>query len=133
MKRTLVALLAIVVAVAIVALFAWAQDPTRFTGNVEATGTITGTTITASTGFAGDLTGAVTGNVTGNITGNVSGKVTGIATKVERCGAVPDTATAVASGDGHILISAAGGTLFIWNATTTTYNSVAVALTQDAN
>ena len=73
MNRTLVALLAIVAAVAIVALFAWAQDPTRYDGNIEATGTITGTTITASTGFAGDLTGAVTGNVTGNVTGKVTG------------------------------------------------------------
>ena len=77
MKRTLVALLAIVAAVAIVALFAWAQDPTKFDGNVESTGTITGTTITASTGFTGDLTGAVTGNVTGNLTGDVTGNLTG--------------------------------------------------------
>jgi len=49
---------------------------------------ITGTTVTASTGFVGGLTGnvtgnttgthtgAVTGNVTGNLTGNVSGNVT---------------------------------------------------------
>lgn len=38
---------------------------------------ITGTTVTATTGFAGDLTGAVTGNVTGNVQGNVTGNVTG--------------------------------------------------------
>ena len=38
---------------------------------------ITGTTVTASTGFTGDLTGGVTGNVTGNLTGNVTGNVTG--------------------------------------------------------
>ena len=38
---------------------------------------ITGTLITASTGFSGPLTGAVTGNVTGNLTGNVTGVVTG--------------------------------------------------------
>jgi len=38
---------------------------------------ITGTTVTASTGFTGDLTGDVTGNVTGNLTGNVTGNVTG--------------------------------------------------------
>lgn len=38
---------------------------------------ITGTTVTATTGFAGDLTGAVTGNVTGNLQGNVTGNVTG--------------------------------------------------------
>ena len=38
---------------------------------------ITGSLITASTGFAGGLTGAVTGNVTGNLTGNVTGNVTG--------------------------------------------------------
>jgi hypothetical protein len=45
---------------------------------------ITGTTITASTGFVGGLTGAVTGNtagthtgaVTGNVTGNLTGNVT---------------------------------------------------------
>jgi len=46
---------------------------------------ITGTTVTASTGFVGGLTGAVTGNtagvhtgaVTGNVTGNLTGNVTG--------------------------------------------------------
>jgi hypothetical protein len=46
---------------------------------------ITGTTVTASTGFVGNLTGAVTGNtagthtgaVTGNVTGNLTGNVTG--------------------------------------------------------
>jgi cytoskeletal protein CcmA (bactofilin family) len=38
---------------------------------------ITGTLITATTGFSGPLTGAVTGNVTGNLTGNVTGAVTG--------------------------------------------------------
>jgi hypothetical protein len=39
--------------------------------------TITGTTITANTGFVGGLTGNVTGNVTGNLTGSVTGNVTG--------------------------------------------------------
>ena len=38
---------------------------------------ITGTTVTANTGFVGGLTGDVTGNVTGNLTGNVTGDVTG--------------------------------------------------------
>ena len=38
---------------------------------------ITGTTVTATTGFVGALTGAVTGNVTGNVTGAVTGNVTG--------------------------------------------------------
>lgn len=46
---------------------------------------ITGTTVTASTGFVGALTGNVTGNVTGNtagvhtgaVTGNVTGNLTG--------------------------------------------------------
>ena len=38
---------------------------------------ITGTTVTATTGFVGGLTGAVTGNVTGNLTGAVTGNVTG--------------------------------------------------------
>jgi hypothetical protein len=38
---------------------------------------ITGTLITATTGFSGPITGAVTGNVTGNLTGNVTGDVTG--------------------------------------------------------
>jgi hypothetical protein len=46
---------------------------------------ITGTTVTASTGFVGGLTGAVTGNtagvhtgaVTGNVTGNLTGNVSG--------------------------------------------------------
>ncbi len=33
---------------------------------------ITGTLITATTGFSGPITGAVTGNVTGNLTGNVT-------------------------------------------------------------
>jgi hypothetical protein len=38
---------------------------------------ITGTTVTASTGFVGGLTGNVTGNLTGNVTGNVTGNLTG--------------------------------------------------------
>lgn len=38
---------------------------------------ITGTTVTASTGFVGGLTGNVTGNLTGNVTGNVVGNLTG--------------------------------------------------------
>ena len=38
---------------------------------------VTGTTVTANTGFVGALTGAVTGNVTGNLTGAVTGNVTG--------------------------------------------------------
>ena len=38
---------------------------------------ITGSVITATTGFTGNVTGAVTGNVTGNLTGNVTGNVTG--------------------------------------------------------
>lgn len=38
---------------------------------------ITGTLITATTGFVGGLTGNVTGNVTGNLTGNVTGNVVG--------------------------------------------------------
>lgn len=44
-------------------------------------GLITGTTITANTGFVGNLTGDTTGthngNVNGNLTGNVSGNTTG--------------------------------------------------------
>ena len=42
--------------------------------------TVTGSVVTASTGFVGGLTGDVTGNVTGNITGNVTGNVTGVVT-----------------------------------------------------
>ena len=38
---------------------------------------ITGTTVTANTGFVGGLTGNVTGNLTGNVTGNVTGNLTG--------------------------------------------------------
>ena len=38
---------------------------------------ITGTTITATTGFSGDVTGDVTGDLTGDVTGNVTGDVTG--------------------------------------------------------
>jgi len=38
---------------------------------------ITGTVVTANTGFTGDLTGNVTGNVSGDLTGNVTGNVTG--------------------------------------------------------
>lgn len=38
---------------------------------------ITGTLITANSGFAGALTGNVTGNVTGNLSGNVTGSLTG--------------------------------------------------------
>lgn len=39
--------------------------------------TVRGTTITATTGFTGDLTGNVTGNTTGTHTGAVTGNVTG--------------------------------------------------------
>ena len=129
MNRTLVALLAIVAAVAIVALFAWAQDPTRF-DNLEIAGTITGTTITASTGFAGDLTGAVTGNVTGDLTGDVTGSASRF---VVLKTALPDSAAAIAAGDGHVLLSVTGGTLFIWDASAVTYDAVALAITKDAN
>jgi hypothetical protein len=38
---------------------------------------ITGTTITSTSGFSGNLTGNVTGNLTGNVTGAVTGNVTG--------------------------------------------------------
>jgi hypothetical protein len=38
---------------------------------------ITGTSVTATTGFSGPLTGNVTGNLTGNVTGAVTGNVTG--------------------------------------------------------
>lgn len=38
---------------------------------------ITGTNVTATTGFFGTLTGNVTGNLTGNVTGDVTGNVTG--------------------------------------------------------
>ena len=38
---------------------------------------ITGTLVTATTGFSGTLTGNVTGNLTGNVTANVTGNVTG--------------------------------------------------------
>ena len=37
---------------------------------------ITGTSITATSGFSGNLTGNVTGNVTGDLTGNVTGNIT---------------------------------------------------------
>jgi len=53
-------------------------------GNIDGTviggatpAAVTGTTITANTGFSGDLTGDVTGNVTGNVTGDVTGNLTG--------------------------------------------------------
>jgi hypothetical protein len=35
------------------------------------------TTVSASSGFSGNLSGAVTGNVTGDVTGNVTGNLTG--------------------------------------------------------
>jgi hypothetical protein len=41
---------------------------------------ITGTTITANSGFSGNLTGNVTGNVTGDLTGNVTGNITSTGT-----------------------------------------------------
>jgi hypothetical protein len=39
--------------------------------------TVRGTTITATTGFSGNVTGNITGDVTGTVTGNVTGNVTG--------------------------------------------------------
>ena len=52
-------------------------DPTS-TGTLSHTGdaTISGS-VTANSGFVGNLTGSVTGNVTGDLTGNVTGDVTG--------------------------------------------------------
>ena len=44
----------------------------------DANGDFAAGTITAETGFSGDLTGDVTGNVTGNLTGNVTGTVSDI-------------------------------------------------------
>jgi hypothetical protein len=41
---------------------------------------ITGTTITANSGFSGNLTGNVTGDLTGNVTGNVTGNITSTGT-----------------------------------------------------
>lgn len=41
---------------------------------------VSATTVSASSGFTGNLNGNVTGNVTGNITGNVNGNVTGTLT-----------------------------------------------------
>ena len=38
---------------------------------------LNGSTITATTGFVGDVTGDITGNVTGNLTGNAAGAHTG--------------------------------------------------------
>ena len=39
--------------------------------------TVSGTEITASSGFSGSLFGDLTGDITGNVTGNVNGNVTG--------------------------------------------------------
>ena len=44
---------------------------------VTTASTVRGTTVTATTGFVGDLTGNVTGNTTGTHTGAVTGNVTG--------------------------------------------------------
>ena len=56
-------------------------DGTPIGGNVASTGEFTtvSTTgsITANTGFVGNVTGDVTGNVTGNVTGDVTGDLTG--------------------------------------------------------
>jgi hypothetical protein len=53
-------------------------------GNIDGTviggatpAAVTGTSVTATTGFSGDLTGNVTGNLTGNVTGDVTGNLTG--------------------------------------------------------
>ena len=43
----------------------------------DASGDFAAGTITAETGFSGDLTGNVTGNVTGDVTGDLTGNVTG--------------------------------------------------------
>ena len=41
---------------------------------------VTGSIVTATTGFVGGLSGNITGNVTGNLTGNVTGNVVGAVT-----------------------------------------------------
>ena len=55
---------------------------------------ITGTTVTATEGFSGDLTGNVVGDLTGNVTGSVTGSLSGTMT-----GDVTGTFTGTASGD----------------------------------
>ena len=45
--------------------------------DLTATKLTSSSTITASSGFVGNITGNVTGNVTGNLTGNVTGNVSG--------------------------------------------------------
>ncbi len=74
--------------------------------------TVRGTTITATVGFAGDLTGNVAGNVTGDVTGNVTGNLTG---------AVAGNVTGDLTGN----VTAASGT--------STFNNVTINGTLDMN
>ena len=69
------------------ALFPIVQSSSNFTVTLEniaanmpdltATKLTSSSTITATSGFVGNITGNVTGNVTGNLTGNVTGNVSG--------------------------------------------------------
>ena len=69
------------------ALFAIVQSSSNFSVTLEnmaanmpdltATKLTSSSTITATSGFVGNITGNVTGNVTGNLTGNVTGNVSG--------------------------------------------------------
>ena len=56
-------------------------------------GDFSGSTITASTGFIGNLTGNVTGNLTGVVTGSLIGNVTGNATNVSGVVAIANGGT----------------------------------------
>lgn len=47
-------------------------------GSNTFSGSLQATTITATTGFVGNVTGNLTGNVTGNLTGDVTGDVSGL-------------------------------------------------------
>ena len=53
---------------------------------------ITGTTITANTGFSGNVTGNVTGNLTGNVTGNITSSGTSTFTTIDVNGGTIDGA-----------------------------------------
>lgn len=59
---------------------------------------ITGTSVTSTTGFVGNLTGNVTGNVTGNLTGNASTATTATTATSATTATTATTATNIAGG-----------------------------------
>jgi len=83
-------------------------------------GTATASTVTATTGFSGNLTGNVTGNLTGNVTGNVTGNISGNAGTASKLATAVNINGVAFDGSQNITITAAATTVAASGITGTT-------------